>query len=222
MAFKSGRTWTKIVLAAVTGMLLAAPAGAASQMDATDNPEVSGELEAATENCQKRNEKHQGAVVARGKTCLRIYTYDPAAETDTERNYGVAWLQSNVNSRLGWCAAKVIANIDLPETFEVHTRAPRSMDIKRKKVYETVLTPDAGGNAAETAEETSIRQEQILYPRNVRTRVTKETNIFRLKWRGLRDEKLGFASGVEVSWASDSTPDNVSYRLNYELQRANC
>ena len=222
MTLINGRSWTKLALAVIAAFLVIPPAAAAGQMDATDSPQVSGELELETENCQNENEKHEGAIVARGKTCLRIYSFNPGDETDTERNYGVAWLQSNVNSRLGWCAAKVVADIDLPASFQVEARAPKTMDINRKKAYTTSLTPDAGGNAAGTAEETSIRQSQILYPRRLRTWVGSETNIFRLKWLGLRDEKLGFASGVEISWPSGSSPDPVSYRLNYELQRGNC
>ncbi|MBW3594698.1 MAG: hypothetical protein KY391_03895 [Actinobacteria bacterium] len=219
----SGRIWTKLGLAVVVAAVAIAPAGAATkQMDATDDPEMSGELELASENCQTKNVRHDGSIIAKGKTCLRIYSYDPGAETDTERNYGVAWLQSNVNSRLGWCAARVVSDIDLPEGFEVEARAPRAMDLKRRKVYETALAPNAGGNAMETAEETSIKQTQVLYPRLLRMRILAETNIVRLKWRGLRNEKLGFASGAEVSWSSDAEPDPVSYRLNYRLQRGDC
>ena len=221
MTFKSGRTWTKIALAAVAGLLLAAPAGAATQMDATDSPEVSGELTLEDEICEKNNERYQGEVVARGKACLRIYSYTPTAETDTERNYGVAWLQSNVNSRLGWCASNAVSDLVLPETSEIEARAPRSMQINRKRTYQTVLSPDAGGNASETAEETSISQSQILYPQTLRTWVISDTNVVRMKWKGLRDAKLGFASGVELSWPTGER-GGVKFGLTYELQRGNC
>lgn len=222
MTTMSGRNWIKVAVTVALGGLLVSPAAAAVQMDATDAPEVSGELELVTESCQNENEKHEGAVVARGKTCLRIYSYDPGAENDADRNYGVAWLQSNVNSRLGWCAAKVLSDIDLPGSFQVEARAPRSMDVRRRKTYETVLAADAGGNAAETAEDSAIRQAQILYPREVRTSILSDPNVFRLRWVGLRNEKLGFATGAEVSWSSGSSPDPVSYRLNYELKRGDC
>jgi len=217
-----GRTWGKLAIAVVAGCVLATPALAAKQMDATDSPRASGELDLQTESCQTENEKHQGAVVARGKTCLRIYSYDQASETDTDRNYGVAWLQSNVNSRLGWCAAKVLADIDLPTTLEVESRAPRAMTVKRRKTYDTVLTTNADGNASDTAQDSAVRQRQILYPGELRVWVIGETNVFRLKWLGLRDAKLGFASGAEVSWPSGANPDPVTYRLNYELQRGAC
>ena len=221
MTFDNGRTWTKIALAAVAGLLLAAPAGAATQMDATDTPEVSGELSLEDEICERNNEKYQGEVVARGKACLRIYSFSPTAETDSDRNYGVAWLQSNVNSRRGWCASNAVSDLILPETHALESREPRSMKINRKKIYETALSPDAGGNASETAEETSISQSQILYPQSLRTWIPSETNIVRMKWKGLRDEKLGFASGLELSWPTGER-GGVKFGLIYELQRGTC
>jgi len=217
-----GRIWTKLAVTVTAALLLAPVAGAAGQMDASDSPEVTGELDLRTESCQTENEKHEGEVVARGKTCLRIYAYDPGAENDTERNYGVAWLQSNVNSRLGWCAAKVTADIDLPENFDLEAYAPHSLDIRRKRTYETTLQPDAGGNASGTAQETSISQSQILYPRSLSTWLRADTNVLRLVWRGSRDAKLGFAFGAEVSWPSGAEPDPLSYRLRYQLERARC
>ncbi len=218
----TGRNPAKLALVALAILVLVAPAASAAQMDATDSPEVSGELELATENCQTQNERHEGRTVARGKTCLRIYTYDPGSETDNTRNYGVAWLQSNVNSRLGWCTSKAVADIDLPANFEVESRTPRSMDVNRRRTFESVLTPDAGGNASKTADDSSIRQTQVIYPRTIRTWLTAETNIFRLKWLGLKDEKLGFASGVEMSWPSQMAPDRLTYRLNYRLLQDDC
>lgn len=221
MTFDNGRTWTKIALAAVAGLLLAAPAGAATQMDASDTPEVSGELTLEDEICERNNEKYQGEVVARGKACLRIYSFAPTAETDSDRNYGVAWLQSNVNSRRGWCASNAVSDLILPETHAIESRAPHSMKINRKKMYETVLAPDAGGNASETAEETSISQSQILYPQSLRTWTITDTNVVRMKWKGLRDEKLGFASGLELSWPTGER-GGVKFGLIYELQRGTC
>ena len=215
-------TGTLVLMAMAAVVAIPSAAAATRQLDAADEPQVSGELELQTDECRRQHESYKGETVATGKTCLRIYTYDAAAETDTERNYGVVWLQSNLNSQRGWCGAEVTSDVDLPADIQVESKAPRSMDVASKRTFETSLSPTAGGNAAETAEATTIKQTQILYKKEIRTRVLTEGNIFRLKWLGLENNKLGFASGAEISWAAAEAPGNISFRLNYELKRARC
>ena len=218
MKFQIG---TKVALLALVAVFAALPASGAlaEQMNASDDPEVTGNLELRSDDCRSQQEKDDaGEVIATGKTCLRVYGYSPAAETDTERNYGVVWLQSNVNSRAGWCAAIVLSDIDLPAIVEVEAKRPRSMELERRKTYDTIITTNAAGNGTEEA---SVKQTQILYPAVIRTSVMEDTNIFRLRWRGLRNEKLGFASGAEISWPVDEEP-RITFRLNYELKQANC
>ena len=224
MRLVKGQFGTKLALGVIVGLLGATPVfGATAQMDAADDPEVSGELSLQTDECRKQQETFNKEIVAAGKTCLRIYTFDQGAETDQDNNYGVVWLQSNVNARRGWCAGEVVSDVDLPPDITVETRAPRSMELRRKKVYDTVLTANAAGNASDTAETTRVRQTQVLYPKTIRSRVLAKDNIFRLKWTGLRNEKLGFASGAEVSWAdTPEGPGDITFRLNYELKRGDC
>lgn len=212
---------TKLALLGAALCLVAAPASGAvaDQMNASEDPEVSGNLELRSEDCRSQEEKATtGTVIARGKTCLRVYSYSPAAETDTERNYGVAWLQSNVNSRAGWCASVVESDIDLPKVVAMESKAPKTMRIGRRKTFETLLRTDAAGNGTEEA---SIKQSQILFPRVVRTRLIEDPNIVRLKWRGLENLRLGFASGAEISWPVEAEP-RITFRLNYELKKADC
>lgn len=213
---------TKVVLLLAAGLVALAPlaAIAAEQMNAADDPEVSGDLELRSDDCRSQEEKDSVTkeVIARGKTCLRVYSYSPASETDTERNYGVAWLQSNVNSRMGWCAASVESDIDFPSVVQVEKKSPKTMEINRRKVFDTVLTTNAAGNGTEEA---SVTQTQILYRRSIRTSVIEDTNVFRLKWRGVENARLGFASGAEISWPVDEEP-RITFRLNYELKKATC
>ena len=212
---------TKLALLSAALVLVATPVSGAvaEQMNAAEDPEVTGNLELRSDDCRSQQEKDSaGNVIAQGKTCLRVYSYSPAAETDTERNYGVAWLQSNVNSRAGWCAAVVESDIDLPKVVQMESKAPKSMELGRRKTYETVLTTDAAGNGTEEA---SVKQSQILFPRSVRTSVIEDSNVVRLKWRGLENLKLGFASGAEISWPVDEEP-RITFRLNYELKKASC
>lgn len=212
---------TKVALLVGALLLVVAPAsGQGAQLDASDDPRVSGELELETDGCRKQQEKYRGEVVARGKTCLRIYTYDVNAEDDAERNYGVVFLQSNLNSSRGWCGSKVLSDIDLPNNIDVESRSPHTMDVNKRKAYETVVTAEAGGNG--TGEASSVEQDQVLYPEKVTTKVINNSNTFRLKWVGLEKDKLGFASGAEISWAAGSNPDDISFRLNYSLSRGDC
>ena len=212
---------TRAILLATGVMLIVPPAtAAAEQMNATDDPEVAGALELETDGCEKQHERYQGEIVARGKTCLRIYTFDPTAEADDERNYGVAWLQSNLNSSRGWCGSKVLSDVDLPNDIQVESRAPKTIELNRRKAYRTELSVDANGNAV--GDPATIAQDQILYPEKVRGWVMDSGNVFRLKWTGMENAKLGFASGAEISWVQGQSPGGISFRLNYQLQRGRC
>lgn len=219
---RTNRSATKVTVLVVGALMMIPTVSAApTQMDAGDDPRVSGALELETDGCRRQREKFRGQVVAKGKTCLRIYTYDPDAETDDARNYGVVWLQSNLNSRRRWCGAKVLSDVELPGNITVESRAPRTLRLKRRRAYETVLTAQAGGHAT-TETETSVEQDQVLYPEKIRTRVLRDKNVFRLKWVGLEKAKLGFASGAEISWPAGATLDGISFRLNYSLKRGRC
>lgn len=214
------RNVTKVALAAAIAVLLLVPStsGAATQMNATDDPRVTGDLELQTDGCRSQQEKYRGEIVARGKTCLRIYTYDSASESDMTRNYGVVWLQSNLNSSRNWCGSEVLSDVDLPGNIRVESRDPRSVDVNRNaKPYETSITVEAGGNVSSPTE-AKISQDQLLYKDRVTTRV-QSGNVFRLKWTGLESDKLGFASGAEISWAEADSPGAISFRLNYQLSR---
>ena len=215
-----GRNVAKVVLPAMIAGVLLVPStsGAATQMNAADDPQVTGDLELQTDGCREQEEKYRGQVVARGKTCLRIYTYDQASEDDAARNYGVVWLQSNLNSSRDWCGSEVLSDVDLPNNVRVESRDPRTMDVNRNaKPFETSITVKAGGNVVGETE-SRINQDQLLYKDKVTTKI-QSGNVFRLKWTGLESDKLGFASGAEISWADDDSPGAISFRLNYQLSR---
>jgi hypothetical protein len=212
---------TRAIVLATSVMLVVPPANAATdQMNATDDPEVTGALELETDGCRRQQEQYRGEVVAKGKTCLRIYTFDPTAESDDERNYGVVWLQSNLNSSRGWCGSKVLSDVDLPNDIRVESRAPKTIELNRRKAYRTELSVDAAGNAV--GDPASIAQDQVLYPEKVRGWVMDAENVFRLKWTGMENAKLGFASGAEISWTQGESPGGISFRLNYQLRRGRC
>ena len=215
-----GRNVIKVaLLATIAGVLLVpSSSGAATQMGATDDPKVTGDLELQTDGCREQQEKYRGQVVAKGKTCLGIYTFDSTSEDDADRNYGVVWLQSNLNSSRNWCGSEVLSDVDLPNNVRVESRDPKTVDVNRNgKPFETAITVEAGGHVTSETE-AKITQDQLLYKDEVTTKI-QSGNVFRLKWTGLESDKLGFASGAEISWADDNPPGAISFRLNYELSR---
>ncbi len=204
-----------VLLAA--GLALGGTATAATQMDASDEPQVEGPLTLENMKCERRVEKARKQTAGVIKRCLRFYRLDPAAESDGDRDYGVVWLQSNVDGRNGWCAKSVASDIVLPDAVDLHTRRPKGVtEVAERKRYRTRLVAQASGTSDDPA---TIRQTWTAYPKRFRGRVRDEGRIFRLKWRGSSEAKLGFASGIEVSWATSEPPEGISYQLNFRLAR---
>lgn len=193
------------------------------QMDARDGPEVTGPLNRQSTDCKTQREGFEGDIVAVSKTCLRIYTLAPGSETDRARDYGIVWLQSNLNSSHSWCAVKVLSDVNLPADVTVERKVPRRfLPIDRRKRFTAKLRATGGGTATTGA---TIFQDAYLYPKEIRTsaRLIETQRVFGLKWLGSSDEKLGFPSGAEISWEQGNAPRGISFRLNYELkQKTNC
>jgi hypothetical protein len=214
------------LLISVTCIALLAPAMQATaqttQMQAREAPEVSGPLSRQSLECKTQRERFEGNVVAVGQTCLRIFVLDPSSETDVDRDYGVVWLQSTLDSSGGWCATKVLSDVNLPHDVTIERRVPRGLtEIGRRKRLTSRLVASANGSASTNGE---VRQSYIAFPDSIRTSVRHaEFQVFRLRWLGSDERKLGFASGAEISWDEDNAPGGISFRLNYELrQRDNC
>ncbi|MGH2807591.1 MAG: hypothetical protein ACRDKT_09985 [Actinomycetota bacterium] len=212
------------LLVSVACVVLVVPlqAGAAPvQMDATDRPDVSGPLTRQSNECKTQRERFSGDVVAVGKTCLRIYVLTPSEETDVDRDYGVVWLQSTLNSSHGWCATKVLSDVNLPHDVTIERRVPRGLiEFGRRRSFTSRLVATANGTASTNGE---VKQTFVAYPESIRTRIRHaEFQVFRLRWLGSKDKKLGFASGAEISWDEDNAPGGISFRLNYELRQRRC
>ena len=193
------------------------------QMDARTEPEVTGPLQRQSTECKTQRERFAGQIVAVGKTCLRIYTLDPSAEADMDRDYGVVWLQSNLNSGGGWCGVKVLSDVILPADVKIEKKVPRPfLPIDRRKRWTARLRPTAADTATADA---TISQRAFLYPRRLRTsaRLVETQRVFRVNWVGSSQQKLAFPSGAEISWERGNAPQGISFRLNYELrQKGNC
>ena len=190
-------------------------AAPATQLDANEAPDHEGPLTLSDTRCDRKTRKNEGEVVAVIKRCLFFYRFDESAEGDAEYDYGVAWLQSNVDARNGWCAKRVASDVLLPEGVGVHAfdpKGPTEIDSIRKRT--TRLTADAAGMATEPAR---VTQDWIAYPARVKGLYRDQDGVFRVKWVGSTKAKLGFAGGVEISWPPGAPPDGLSYQLNFAL-----
>ena len=195
------------------------PAGA--QLDAREEPVVSGPLASAGEGKKCRATKYEveGEVVARAKICLFLYSFDPAMEDDEVNDYGVMWAQTNVDTKGGWCAFTVHTEVYVPEDMPIHNRVPNAREIEKRTTVTSKLTVDADGNATETG---SVKKRLTLFPDSL-SRSRKDggdrKDLVRVTWRGETAAKLGFVSGLEVSWPVETgPPDTVPFRVEYPIR----
>ncbi|MFN2588866.1 MAG: hypothetical protein ABR613_12220 [Actinomycetota bacterium] len=194
-----------------------------AQMDARAEPVVSGPLTAAGEGKKCRATKYEveGEVVARAKICLFLYSFDPDTEDDDANDYGVMWAQTNVDTRGGWCAVTVHTELYIPEDMPIHNRVPKARDIPKRTRVTAKLAVDADGHASEKG---SVKKRMTLYPESLsRSRRDDDTyedkDLVRVTWRGETAAKLGFVSGMEVSWPVDGgPPDAVPFRVEYPIR----
>ena len=205
-----------IPLALLMGALLVQSVFAApTQMDASAEPAVEGPATLKDTRCDRKERRNDGQLVAVIKRCLKFYEYDAAAESDAERDYGVVWLQSNVDGKNGWCTKRVASDILLPADLGLHSFQPKGVtEITKVQRLETRLSADAGGTSSTPAR---ISQQWLGYPTQVRGVLRDDGGIFRVKWAGTSAAKLGFAGGIEISWTPESPPDGLSYQLNFAL-----
>lgn len=190
----------------------------ARQLVARDAPEVSGPLRLASKDCARKTKTFEGDTVAVGKFCLRFYSFNPAREGNARRDFGVVWVQANVNPRAGWCATTVRSDVELPGRLRLHARAPHRSSTTRRDARTVRLHVDAAGAARR---EGLIKQRYIAYPKSIRTRVSDRGRLFRLRWRGSSARNLGFASGIEVSWnAEKGLPGGIVSALRYGFEKS--
>lgn len=203
--------------------LLGGPATAA-QMDAADDPRVVGPFSGSEEPaCSAEAVKTEdGETVARVKLCARLFPLDTVAESNEDRDFGILWIQSNVNSMNDWCTTATSTSGLVRSAGTVHDYVParrygasRGHDVKMK------LIADAQGMASEKA---VVSQRLTLYPIKTRPLVDQEDNGTRVtaRWTGSSSKKLASVLGVEVSWDSSSGSPAMVPGLTYDFARSDC
>jgi hypothetical protein len=200
----------------VLGLLTPTNAAAAQQLDAFDRPKVFGPLTLDTRNCGRRQTANTvGDVVAGAKSCLSFYLLDPAADINPRRDYGIIWVQTNVNARRNWCTTSVRGAIHVPRRARLHAHSPTTKRASGKRQVLTRLVATAQDPAHRVAK---IRRRYLLYSEVLRGRPRDARRSFQIRWRGSSTAKLAFVSAIEVSWRSGlGPPRSVRSTLNYQV-----
>lgn len=186
-------------------------------------PRQSGPLNFDERQCGretlKRRVNGRLEVVAKAETCLLFYAYDPFAEDNRERNYGIAWVQARIDPRGAWCAMDVWSDLVVSEDTRMHKRTPtRNFKIGRSRRVEVKLASSAGGFGEEKA---TLSERTRIYPRRLRhsTFTFRRSRVFRQRWTGRRGGVVNLTSGVELSWKEEDPPDAISSGLLYDFER---
>ena len=201
--------------AIVMACLLVSIGPVGAQLDARERPRITGPLAFVSKDCERRVNRVGGRVIATSRSCLRLYAFDPARENNTSRNFGVAWMQSNVDARRRWCVKEARSVIGFPRNVRVLGTTPGDRDASRTHLIRARLHID---NAAEQA--ATIQNAFRLYPRLLRTRTMNDGTSFRATWRGSTRRALGFALGVELSWPEGAGPPRTGSLLDFTLRRS--
>lgn len=194
-------------------VLPAAPASA--QLDARERPRVTGPLAFVNKVCDRQPERAGGRLIATSRSCLRFYAYDPAKDDNSRRNFGVVWMQSNVNARRRWCATQVKSVINFPRRTHILGTTPGGRRASEVRPTQARLRVSPATDSPAT-----IQNGFQLHPQRLSTGLTDQGTSFNATWRGSTRRGLGFALGVELSWRANSDPPRVGSVLNFALARS--
>lgn len=202
----------------VMGVIGASPVSA-KQMDAREAPTVTGPLEAGDMQCRKANVTRNDEKLAAVRLCSTLYALDPATDGDEANDYGVLWVQSNVDAKNGWCASRVRTKALVKSGGTLYDVAPgkTAKTSKRQKVR-VRLTLDAHENPESTS---TLTQRYLLFPRRVKPLVeaTKQGTRVTTEWLGSAGRKLAFAMGLELSWPAGIGSPEMSPSMTYKFEK---
>jgi hypothetical protein len=199
---------------------LLAPAGAA-QMKASDPPHVAGPLALSNETysgdpCRREVIKVGGEVAAVGRFCTWFYRFDPGAESDAGRDYGVWWIQSDFKPRNGWCAKQLNTGIAMSSGTEVTAFTRKKLDLSTGRKVTIRLRPDAGGTSATPG---LVRNSFVMRPGTYRSRFVSSNSNLKMVWKGATKKPAAFAGGLEASWPANSGPPAFLPNASAQMQK---
>ena len=208
---------------ALVALLILALVLSVSPAEARRPPKQTGPLNLENRQCARDTLRTRVngrlEVVAKTETCLLDFEYDPLAEDDEERDYGIAWVQARIEPRGAWCAKKVWSDLGISQDTKFHKRIPaRKFSMKKSRRVLVKLATMANGFGEEKA---SLSERTWFHPRQVRhSRSTVgRSRIFTQRWTGQRGRPLNLTSGAEISWDVDNLPNTIASGLRYDFER---
>jgi hypothetical protein len=207
------------------------PALGATQLDVKEAPTVTGPLALSNPKCYSRlardpltdqNPKDgtnkDETVMGRVRLCTWLIKYNSEKESDAARDYGVAWVQTTIDARNGYCVGRANTKLRIPYsamTYGVTPKNDSQVTTPTRRHVQLFLNASGHGAAA------TVSQDFWQYPNKLLalTRQTDKGKLFisRYLGRAKDNQKLGFAEGVKMSWvASDGAPTYLP-RLKYNF-----
>ena len=202
-----------IALVAIGSPALGAP-------DASESPRVTGPLVPGYKDCSiQRTQSDTGEVGVVTKKCVRLYEYDQAKEDNPNRDYGVAWVQTSLTPRNGWCLVHVESAV-LNNDNNILKKEPGSgFKVSRTKPITSKLVATAGGDGTKDA---VVKNTFPMRPGRVRRTTDFNGRYFKVFWDGATTKPIAFALGIEVWWNPETqTAPNADAGLESRLRR-NC
>lgn len=200
-----------ITLALALALFVGNAHGAPVQMDPEVEPTITGPLAPSSQSyiaegsprCKRQATRFEGQTVGVTRICFSTYRFDPAEESDVERDYGVWWVQATLTPKNGWCAKRFKAELDL-ESNEVHAFTGKDLSAGNSRDVAAFLKVNADGFSSTNA---TVKKTYTLHPDSITGSLVKTDNTLKLVWRGATKKKtVALAGGVEGSWAAGTEP----------------
>ncbi len=179
------------------------------QMDARSEPVVTGPLITSNESysgnrCRKESKEFEGEVTTTIRYCRMFYRFEPGAETDAARDYGVWWIQANLKGQNGWCISHATAKLDMQPGFEATNSLEMDEKLDEKKDLVVTLTADADGTTSLAPG--TVSNTLTAYRGSYRSTWKTDSHIFKASWRGETSRKIALAGGIEGYWEAGTGP----------------
>lgn len=189
-------------------VLGAAPAHAAGQLNADDEPTVEGPFFLpADQQCDDQTLKSDGKPVVKVAFCIFFFEFDPLWELDLNNDYGVVWAQATFDALPGYCTSQLSFYIEMPDGTQLYGRTPQEGVRATKRTPVTVeVLANAGTNAIQGGR---VSQDFQLLPGKMTPTGSPDEPKVGVAWKGRSPAKLAFATGAEISWPWLSGPPQI-------------
>ena len=208
----------RVALAVALVGLVVMGSPAVGAPDASESPNVSGPLTPGYKDCTtQRTQSDTGEVGIVTKKCIRLYEYDSSKEDNPNRDFGVAWVQTELTPKNGWCLKQATSGV-LNNDNRILRKAPgKGFRVSRSKRVTTKLVATAGGAASNDA---VVKQTFPMKPGRVRLTTDFNGKYFKLIWEGSTQKPVAFALGIEVWWnPQEQTAPNADAGVESRLRR---